>query len=93
MESRFTQLARRFSAPSWLYAPQNGDDRNMTRGMIDGFGVGIVEGVRIFIPVLLTIKVMSSLLILTFPRKLTITIIVIWLFVTLYAKSTDKMPR
>ena len=54
MESRFTQLARRFSAPSWLYAPQNGDDRNMTRGMIDGFGVGIVEGVRIFIPVLLT---------------------------------------
>lgn len=54
MESRFTQLARRLGTPSWFYAPQTGDDRNMTRGMLDGFGVGIVEGVRIFIPVLLT---------------------------------------
>lgn len=54
MESRFTQLARRLGTPSWFYAPQSGDDRNMTRGMLDGFGVGIVEGVRIFIPVLLT---------------------------------------
>lgn len=54
MESRITQFARRIGAPTWLYAPQTGDDRNMTRGMLDGFGVGMVEGVRIFIPVLLT---------------------------------------
>ncbi len=54
MESRLMQFARLMRLPSWLYAPQSGDDRNMTRGMLDGFGVGMVEGVRIFIPVLLT---------------------------------------
>ena len=54
MLPRTTQLARMLKLPHWLYAPQNGDDRNMTRGMLDGFGVGMVEGVRIFIPVLLT---------------------------------------
>lgn len=54
MLPRTTRLARMLKLPQWLYAPQNGDDRNMTRGMLDGVGVGMVEGVRIFIPVLLT---------------------------------------
>ncbi|NBU63199.1 MAG: MFS transporter [Chloroflexia bacterium] len=54
MLPRTTQLARMLKLPHWLYAPQSGDDRNMTRGMLDGFGVGMVEGVRIFIPVLMT---------------------------------------
>ena len=54
MLPRTTQIARMLRLPHWLYAPQSGDDRNMNRGMLDGFGVGMVEVVRIFIPVLLT---------------------------------------
>ena len=52
MPSPFAQWLRAVSLPQWLVDPQSGDDRNITRGMLDGLGVGVVEGVRIFIPVL-----------------------------------------
>lgn len=54
MQAQFTQWLRTLGLPSWLVTPRDGDERNMTRGMLDGFGVGVVEGVRIFIPVLFT---------------------------------------
>lgn len=54
MHTQFTQWLRALGLPSWFVSPRDGDERNMTRGMLDGFGVGMVEGVRIFIPVLFT---------------------------------------
>ena len=54
MQVQLTQWLRALGVPSWLTSPRDGDERNMTRGMLDGVGVGIVEGVRIFIPVLFT---------------------------------------
>lgn len=54
MQSPFAQWLRAVGLPQWLVAPRSGDDRNITRGMLDGLGVGVVEGVRVFIPVLFT---------------------------------------
>lgn len=54
MQAQFTQWLRALGLPSWFLTPRDGDERNMTRGMLDGVGVGLVEGVRIFIPVLFT---------------------------------------
>ncbi len=54
MQAQITQWLRALGLPSWFVNPRDGDERNMTRGMIDGVGVGLVEGVRIFIPVLFT---------------------------------------
>jgi hypothetical protein len=54
MHTQFTQWLRALGLPSWFVNPRDGDERNMTRGILDGFGVGMVEGVRIFIPVLFT---------------------------------------
>lgn len=54
MQTQFTQWLRTLGVPSWITSPRDGDERNMTRGILDGIGVGIVEGVRVFIPVLFT---------------------------------------
>ena len=54
MQSHIAQWLRTRGVPAWLVAPRDGDERNISRAMLDGFGVGVVEGVRIFIPVLFT---------------------------------------
>ena len=54
MFSQLPALLRTLRVPEWLIAPKDGDERNMARGMYDGMGVGVVEGVQIFIPVLFT---------------------------------------
>jgi hypothetical protein len=54
MFSQLPALLRILRVPEWLIAPKDGDERNMSRGMYDGMGVGVVEGVQIFIPVLFT---------------------------------------
>jgi len=54
MFSQLPALLRTLRFPEWLIAPKDGDERNMARGMYDGMGVGVVEGVQIFIPVLFT---------------------------------------
>ncbi|MFM2032538.1 MAG: hypothetical protein RLZZ297_1303 [Chloroflexota bacterium] len=54
MNTQFAAVLRTLRVPEWYINPKDGDERNMARGMYDGLGVGVVEGVQIFIPVLFT---------------------------------------